>query len=683
VKDIKPTDTHNFALVGHPGDGKTSVGEALLHAAKATETLGSVTDGSSVLNHLPEEQEKHTTITTSLFAYEHGGKHITLADTPGNSNFQAEGQIVMRALDGAVVVLSASDGARVGTGRMFRLARESQIPALAFVNGMDHERADLDSAVDSLREMDASPVLLTLPIGSADDFKGVVDLLDMKAHTAAGVEAIPADLADAAASAREQLVENVAEGDDLLLEKYLEEGELSEDEVYQGLLTGARAGSILPVICGSALKCLGIDTLQSGITRMLPSAGDRTPFTADGAEIAADPAGPFCALVCKTIIDRYAGTLSVFRIVSGTLKPDTTVLDATTGEKERLSKLFILRGGEHVDVPEAGPGDLIAVAKLKHVKTGHVLTAEKGGPNLSPLPIPQGVISYAISAKSKGDEDKVFTSLGRLVEEDPTIQLGRDPATGEFLLTGRGELHVRTTVQKLKRMFGVDVDLKTPKVPYRETIRKSAEHVEGKLKKQTGGKGMFGVCYLTIEPLPRGSGIEFSDEIVGGSIPRGLIPAVEKGIHESSQAGPLAGYPVVDIKVRCIDGKHHPVDSNEMAFKLAGSFGFKAAIEQASPTLLEPIMDVHVAIPDQYVGDVMGDLSSRRGRVGTGEAQGAAQVIQAQVPMSEMLEYASALTSITGGQGEFHMEFSHYDEAPAQVREKVVAEAAAARAADE
>jgi len=325
---------------------------------------------------------------------------------------------------------------------------------------------------------------------------------------------------------------------------------------------------------------------------------------------------------------------------------------------------------------------VVAGAKFKTVRTGHVLTAEKGGPNLEPLPIPQGVISYAISAHEKGDEDKVFTSLGRLVDEDPTLQLGRDPATGEFLLTGRGELHVRTTVARLERMFGVTVDLRTPKVPYRETIRKAAVNVEGKLKKQTGGKGMFGVCYLTLEPLPRGAGIEFSDEIVGGSIPRGLIPAVEKGVHEASVAGPLAGYPVVDLKVRCIDGKHHAVDSNEMAFKLAASFGFKSAMEQASPTLLEPIMDVHVAVPDQYVGDVMGDLSSRRGRVGTGEAQGSAQVIQAQVPMSEMLEYASALTSITGGQGEFHMEFSHYDEAPAQVREKVVAEAAAANAQD-
>jgi len=322
----------------------------------------------------------------------------------------------------------------------------------------------------------------------------------------------------------------------------------------------------------------------------------------------------------------------------------------------------------------------VAVAKLKSVHTGHALCAEKGGVAPPAIPIPQGVISYAIQAKSKGDEDKVYSSLGRLVEEDPTLQLGREASTGEFLLTGRGELHIRITVQKLQRMFGVDVELKTPKVPYRETITRRAENVEGKLKKQTGGKGMYGVCYLTVEPRERGEGIEFVDEVKGGAIPRSLIPAVEKGVVEACQAGPLAGYPVVDVRVHCIDGKHHPVDSNEMAFKLAGSFGFKAAIEQGKPTLLEPVMDVEVSIPDQFVGDIMGDISGRRGRVQTSEAQGTTQVIKAQVPMSEMLEYASTLTSVTGGQGEFHMEFSHYDETPAQVREKVIAESTTAKA---
>jgi len=674
VKDVKVSDTHNFALLGHSGDGKTSLGEALLHLAGATPTLGSVSEGTSVLNHLPEEKERQTTITSSLYGFDVDGRHVTLVDTPGDSNFQADGQILLAGLDGAVLVVSGVDGVKVGTGRMSRFCRERDIPLVAFVNGLDRERASFAEAVASLESLEAKPVPLTLPIGEQGDLRGVVDLLREKAYTAEGETDVPAEMADEVAAAREQLVENVAECDDSLLEKYLEEGELGPDEIQQALIGGTRTGQILPVLCGAATLELGAGRLLWAATELLPSAADRTPFrSVADEEVASDPDAPFSALVLKTAIDRYAGTLSIFRVVSGRITENTHVVDTASGERERLTKLFIMRGGEHVEVPEAGPGDLVAVAKLKNVHTGDPLTAEKGGVELPRVPIPQGVISYAIQAKSKGDEDKVFTSLGRLVEEDPTLQLGRDPATGEFLLTGRGELHVRMTVSKLQRMFGVDVDLATPKVPYRETIKKKAENIEGKLKKQTGGKGMFGVCYLTVEPLPRGSGIEFVDEIVGGAIPRGLIPAVEKGVLEAAETGPLAGQPVVDVRVRCIDGKHHSVDSNEMAFKLAGSFGFKAALEAASPTLLEPVMDVHVSVPDQHVGDVMGDLSSRRGRVGSGEAQGASQVIEAQVPMSEMLEYASALTSITGGQGEFHMEFSHYDEAPANVRDRVIA----------
>ncbi len=684
MKNVKVADTHNFALVGHSGDGKTSLGEALLHGAGATRELGKVTDGTSVLNFLPEEKERHTTISTSIYGFDWNGKHLTLADTPGDSNFQADGRIVLQGLDGAVLVVSAVDGAKVGTQRMLRACRDGGIPLVAFVNGMDRDRADLDAAVESLRAIEANPAVMALPIGSESSLGGIVDLLHMKAVTASGEGEIPSELDDAAQSAREALVEAVAEGDDTLLEKYLDEGELSEDEILRGLVLGTRAGRITPVLCGSATGSIGTSSLLAAVVDVLPSAADRPPRPGTDAsgsevEVEASPEAPFSAVVLKTMIDRYAGTLSIFRVVSGTVKPDMTILDVATDSKERLGKLLLLRGEQHEDVPEAGPGDVVAVAKLKSVHTGHSLCAEKGGLRLPPLTIPQGVISYAIQAKSKGDEDKVYSSLGRLVEEDPTLRLGREASTGEFLLTGMGELHVRTTVHKLQRMFGVDVELKTPKVPYRETVTRKAENVEGKLKKQTGGKGMFGVCYLSVEPRPRGEGVEFVDEIVGGAIPRNLIPAVEKGVMESCEAGPLAGYPVVDIRVRCIDGKHHSVDSNEMAFKLAGSFGFKAAVEQARPTLLEPIMNAEISAPSDHVGDVMGDISSRRGRVQTSEAQGSTTVVQAQVPMAEMLEYASTLTSMTGGQGEFHMEFSHYEEAPAQVRDKVVAEAAAAR----
>ena len=682
MNNVKVGDTYNFALVGHSGDGKTSLGEALLHTAGATHELGSVTEGTSSLNFLPEEKERHTTISSSIYGFDWNDKHLTLIDTPGDSNFQADGRVALGGLDGAVLVISGVDGAKVGSQRMFLHSREHGIPLLAFVNGMDHERADLERTIESLKEMGANPAVVTLPIGAGDDFRGCIDLLESKLVTAAGEADVPDELAEEVATAREALTESVAECDDALLEKYLEEGELSEEELVQGLLRSTREGKLTPVLCGAALSKIGVPLLLRAVSTILPSAAETRPrITTDGDPVEPSAEGPFSALVIKTLIDRYAGTLSVLRIVSGKLEHDSTVLNATTGKKERLGKLLVLQGSGHSDVGEAGPGDIVAVAKLKSVHTGHALTAEKAGVALPQIEIPQGVISYAISAKSKGDEDKVYTSLGRLVEEDPTLHLGREPATGEFLLSGMGELHVRTTVQKLKRMFDVEVELKTPKVPYRETITRKAENVEGKLKKQTGGKGMYGVCYLTVEPRPRGEGVEFLDEIVGGSIPRNLIPAVEKGVIESCGEGPLAGYPVVDIRVRCIDGKHHSVDSNEMAFKLAGSFGFKAAVEKAKPSLLEPIMNAEISAPADFVGDIMGDVSSRRGKVQSSQAKGASAVVQAQVPMAEMLEYASALTSMTSGQGEFHMEFSHYEEAPAQVREKIAAAAAAAKAA--
>jgi elongation factor G len=676
-------DVRNFALVGHSHDGKTSVGEALLLAAGATHELGKVDEASSHLDTLPEEIEGHNrhTITCAIYAFPHDGKWLTLVDTPGDPNFQGDGQIALRGLDGAVLVVSAVDGAKVGTDRMARTAKESGAACIAFVNGMNRERADFDAAVESLSKLGLNPVPLTLPIGAGEDFQGVVDLLEMKD--------VPADLKDAAENARQQLVESAAECDDALLEKYLEEGEISEEEALQGLVAGVRAGQLLPVVCGAATEQIGIEPLLRAIEQLLPSPADRgawpaAPLEGEGdVEVSPEADAPFTGLVLKTAIDRYAGTLSYVRIVSGSLEPDGQVLDATTGEKVRIAKVLQPRGAEHDEMDRGLPGQVVALAKLKDVHTGHALTAEKGGARLAELPIPEGVLSYAISAKSKGDEDKVHASLGRLVEEDPTLRLAREASTGEFLLTGMGELHIRTTVQKLKRMFDVEVELKTPKVPYRETITRKVENVEGKLKKQTGGKGMFGVCYLTVEPMERGAGFEFVDEIVGGAIPRALIPAVEKGIQETiDEGGTLAGYPVVDVRVRCIDGKHHSVDSNEMAFKLAGSFGFKTALEKARPTLLEPVMNLEVVVPDESVGDVMGDLSSRRGRVQSSEARGNATVIQATVPMAEILEYQSALTSITGGQGAFQMEFSHYDEAPAQVRDKVVAEAAKEREAE-
>ena len=685
MKDVPVAGTRNFALVGHSGDGKTSLAEALLFRAGAIPALGDVTAGTAALTTLPEEKERQgSTVGTSVFGFDHDGRHLTLVDTPGDPNFQADGAIALHALDGAVLVLSAVDGLKVGSERMLAKARELGLAVLAFVNQMDRERADFQAVVNALAELGVRAVPITLPIGAGPSFAGVVDLLAMRACDERGEGEIPAELRARAEAARAQLVEAVAEGDDTLIEHYLEAGELSEEEMRSGLVAAVRAGRIVPVLAGAATRTLGIGPLLRALVELLPSPADARPWQgrdlASGEErrLEPSPEAPFAALVFKSLIDRYAGLLSVFRVVSGTARADLPVVDATNGGKLRLGKLLLLRGHEHVEVPEAGPGDVVAVAKLKDVHTGHALAAEKGGVALAPIPIPKGVLSYAIAARAKGDEDKLFAALARLVEEDPTLHVERDPNTGQFLLTGMGELHIRIAAERLKRMFNLEIDLQRPKIPYRETITRKVENVEGKLKKQTGGKGMYGVCYLTIEPLPRGAGFEFVDEIVGGAIPRNLIPAVEKGVQEALAHGPLAGFPVVDVRVRCIDGKHHPVDSNEMAFKLAGSFGFKAAAEQARPTLLEPVMGVEVAVPDEHMGDVIGHLNSRRGRVQSTDQRGNTSVIKAQVPMAEMLDYASVLTSLTGGKGAFHMEFSHYEEVPAQLRDKIVEEAKAA-----
>jgi elongation factor G len=688
MQNVQVDHTRNFAIIGHSGDGKTSLGEAILHRAGATKELGKVDDGTSILNYLPEERTGHHTasITSHIFSFDWNEEHLTLVDTPGDPNFAGDGEVALQALDGAILVVNAVDGVRSGTQRMLTFAQSLEMPVLGFVNGLDRERANLAAAVDSIRSLDVRPVLLTWPVEEGGQLTGSIDLVRMKVVGADGKErAIPEDLEDEALAQREQLVESVAESRDDLLEKYLEEGELADDEVIEGLMAGIRSRGIFPVVCGSALQEVGVDLVLRDLAELLPSPAHRGPWEASSLAgddlVLAEPSpdAPFAAVIFKTIIDRYAGTLSVIRVVSGTLTHDTGVLNASNGKKTRVGKLLLLRGEEHVDVPEAGPGDIVAVAKLKDVHTGHVLTSEKGGLRLVEPRKPQGVLSYAVEAAEKADEDKVFTALGRLAEEDPALNIGREPSTGEFLLTGMGELHIRTTAQKLNRMFNVDVKLKTPKVPYRETVTKRVENVEGKLKKQTGGAGMFGVCYINIEPQPRTAGFEFVDKIVGGAIPRNLIPAVEKGVIEACAAGPLAGFPVVDIRVECVDGKFHTVDSNEMAFKLAGSFALKSAVEQAKPVILEPYMTVEVIVPDENVGDVMGDISSRRGTVQTTEARGHSAVVIATVPMSEMLEYATILTSITGGKGEFHMRFSHYDQMGGKLAEKVIAESRAGK----
>jgi elongation factor G len=681
------SQVRNFALVGHSGDGKTTIADSLAMAAGVTNRLGDVEQGSSFMNYLPEEKSRRITISSSICTFEKDGIEVTVIDTPGDANFAGESAGALQAVDHAVLVVSASDGPKVGTEKSFKLARDQHVSLSAIVNKMDHERADYDACAEALeKRLETRVVKLHRPIGAGEDFVGYIDLVMQKSHTFAtdgsGAEKlgpVPDDLKDEIDAARVAMIEAVAEGDDEMLEKYLEQGELSEEEIHRTLRKGTREGKLLPVLCAAAARNIAGAPLLEAALHLFPSPAesDRRKTRSDDelTDLDPDPKAPVAALVFKSVIDRYAGMLSIFRVVRGTLKTDLNLLNTRTGSKERVSKILQLQGEQTHEVQEVLPGGIGALAKLRDTRTLDSLCSDKNPCEIVAASPPRGVISFAVDAANKGEEDKVFESLNRLVEEDSSLHLGRDERTYEFLLTGLGQLHIEVALEKLRRMYNVDVNLKPPKVPYLETIVGKAENIEGKLKKQSGGRGQYGVCYINLERGERGSGVEFVDEIVGGSIPRQFIPAVEKGVRETCKRGVLAGYPIADIIVHCIDGKFHSVDSSEQAFKTAGSMAVKAAILQAKPTLLEPIMDIEVSVPDEAVGDVMGNLNGRRGRVTGVEASGSMQLIRGSVPMSEVLSYASDLTSMTGGKGSFTMEFSHYDEVPAQVREKIIAEA--------
>jgi elongation factor G len=675
-----------FALVGHGGDGKTTLADSAVMAAGIANRLGSVEQGTSFMNWLPEEKHRRITISAGICSLEAEGAHMHLIDTPGDANFAGELFASLDAADHAVLVVSAADGIKVGGEKAWRLAQERGVSASVVANKLDNDNADFDACAHALEQALGSRVVrLHLPIGKGAGFKGYVDLVSQRAFVhgddsgRATPSDVPADLADAVLEARMAMIEAIAEADDAMVEKYLEQGELSDEEIVATLRKGIRERTLVPLLAAAATRNIGGAALLSVAARFFPSPAEgprRVAHKNDTEEaLAADPAAPLRALVWKSVADRYTGMLSVLRVVSGTLRADQTIANARTGSKERVSKLLELRGETTHDVKEAGPGAIVALAKLRDTHTGDTLAEERNPARIAAAPPPRGVISFAVEAANKEAEDKVFEALNRLVEEDHSLRLARDERTGEFLLTGLGQLHIEVALERARRMFKVDVKLKPPKVPYFETITGRAENVEGKLKKQSGGRGQFGVCYLTVEHGPRGSGVEFLDEIVGGAIPRNFIPAVEKGVRETCERGVLAGYPLTDIRVHCIDGKYHDVDSSEQAFKTAGSLGIKAAVMAAKPTLLEPIMTVEVSVPDENVGDIMGNLNSRRGRVSGVDSKGNAQVIRAHVPMSEMLTYASDLVSMTGGKGSFSMELSHYEEVPAQIRERIIAAA--------
>ncbi|MCF8028091.1 MAG: elongation factor G [Desulfobacteraceae bacterium] len=674
----------NIALIGHGGSGKTSLAEALLHNAGASKRFGSVDAGNAVMDFEAEELKRRSSISTAFHPFSWKQRKINLIDTPGDQNFFSDTRLCMQAADSALVVIDAVDGIKVQSEQAWEYADEFDLPRVIFINKVDRERADFSKAFnDAVEIFSPKPIILQLPIGQEADFKGVVDLVNMKAWVYEDGKAkatdIPADMQETAEAERETLIENIAEADDELVEKYLEGETLSDEEMLAALRKGTLEKVFVPVMCGSATLNIGVDLLAGLMADALPSPADRGPKTGyvPGTETEEtrepSPDAPFSALVFKTVADPYAGRLNIFRVFSGKLGGDGTFFNATKDNKERYNQLLQIQGKEQKPLEGAGPGDIVAVAKLKETVTGNTLCAPDKPIEYKPAEPLRGVVSFAISPKSKGDEDKIYSSLTKLIEEDPGLRLERNDETRQTLLTGQGQVHIETTVEKLRRKYNVEVNLNIPKVPYKETFRKKVR-VQGKHKKQSGGHGQYGDCWVEFEPLERGAGYQFVDKIVGGVIPKTYIPAVDKGIAEASQKGVLAGFPCIDFQAKVDDGSYHSVDSSEMAFKIAGSLAFKKAMEQADPVLLEPIMEMEVITPEEFMGDIMGDLNSRRGRVLGMESRGKNQVVRALVPQAEVLTYAPDLRSMTGGRGMFSMQFSHYDEVPAQISQKVIEE---------
>lgn len=677
----------NLGIVGQGDAGKTSLIEAILYNTGMTDRLGKVDDGSSNMDFEPEETKRRITITSKLHHCEWNGHDLHIVDTPGYTNFLHDTRSCLRILGGAVLIVSAVDGVKAQTTTLWKWADEFEIPRIAFINKLDRERADYLKAVDDLeKSLKCRPIAVNMPIGQEDAFKGIIDLVRMKARIYTFDDKgtyqetdIPAEYQDDAQRLHVQLMEACAEADDELMEKYLETEELSTDEVLRGLREGALTGVFTPVFCGSATANIGIRQLLDYMVICLPSPIDKgiqygkNPKTGEEEQRRPDPKEPFSAMVFKTVSDPFTGKLSLFRIYSGTVKSDSNVFNPNKDCNERLGQILLPEGKKQKPVSEAVAGDIVAVAKLKETTTGDTLCDPLKPIIYECLGSQKPVISFALEPKNKGDEEKIFTGLMRLSEEDPALQVQRDVETKEMIISGMGQVHVEVAIEKLKRKFGAEVILREPKVPYRETIKKSVEQAY-RHKKQSGGKGQFADVSIKIKPLPRGAGYEFVDKVVGGVIPRQFIPAVDKGIQESIRKGVLAGFPVQDFQVTLFDGSHHSVDSSEMAFKIAGSMAFKKALEAASPILLEPVMEMEITVPDECVGDVIGDMNSRRGKVLGMDPQAGSQVIKAQVPMAEVLKYAPELRSMTSDRGLFTMEFTHYEEVPSHLTAKLLEE---------
>jgi elongation factor G len=677
----------NVAFVGHGGVGKTSLVEAILFACGATTRLGRVDDGTTTTDFDPDEIKRKISLNTAAAFCDHKGHRLNLIDTPGYGDFVADARAGLRVASAAVVVVDAVAGVQVQTEKVWKFANDYSLPRAIVINRLDRERADFGRTLESLQKrLKGRLVPLQLPIGSESGFVGIVDLIAMKALVYADGKVkegeIPADLMESAKSQREKLTEAAAETDDDLLAKYLEEGSIGEPEMLEALRKAIGSGGVVPVLCASATRSIGVGPLLDLIVKEFPSPADQgevegtDPRTKSAARRAPNPKAPLCAVVFKTISDPHVGKLSVFRVYSGTLRSDGQIFNATRDSRERIGHLGWLSGKTQKGVETLGPGEIGVVAKLKDTLTGDTLCDEAHPVVLPGISFPEPAISFAIQPKSRGDEDKISTALHRMAEEDPTLHHHYDPETKQLLVSGMGQLHVEVVVERMKRKYNVDVSLLPPRIPYKETVKGRSE-VQGKYKKQTGGRGQYGDTWLRVEPLARGGGFEFVDDIFGGAIPRNFIPSVEKGVRDCMKRGILAGYPVVDLKVTLYDGSYHDVDSSDMAFQIAASMGLQKGFMEARPCLLEPVMNVEVTAPSEGAGDVIGDLNGRRGRIVGMEPDGDVVAVRAQVPMSEMLTYESTLRSMTGGRGGYSMEFSHYEEVPGQLAEKVVAAARA------
>ncbi len=681
-----------IAIVGQGGAGKTQLAEALLFSAGAISRLGRPDDGSSAMDFEPEELGRRVSLNAAFHHLSWKKNEVIFADTPGYNAFLGDTYNVLHAVDGLVFVVSPGADMKVEAEKLWAAASELNLPRIAFVSRLDRERSDFNNAMKDLEKtLGARPVGLALPVGQESTFSGVVDLLAMKAWLIGEgsekprQEELSGELKARAEQARSKLCDAVAEIDDALLEKYLEQGTLEDGELRAALKQATLSGKLVPVLCGSGARNVGIAQLLDAVVDLLPSPAERPPWKcvspSNGSplERVADPNQPFSALVFKTVIDPFAGRLSIFRVVSGRTTSDSAVFNATRQSKERFGQLLRLEGKKQASLDACLPGEIAAVAKLKDTYTGDTLCDEKSPVLFAALARLNPVISFALHPKSKNDEERASISLQRLVEEDPALQTHRDPQTHDIILSGAGQMHIEVAVEKLKRKFNVEVELQAPKVPYKETIKGRAE-AQGKYKRQSGGRGQYGDCWLRVEPVGRGKGFEFVDAVVGGVIPRQFIPSVEKGVRNTMAEGFLAGYELVDIRVTVFDGSHHAVDSSDMAFQIAASMGLKAALEKAKPILLEPIMALEVACPDENMGDVIGDLNARRGKVLGVDRRGSSQIIKALVPMAEILRYAPDLRSLTSGRGSFEAQFSHYEEVPSHVAEKIIKDAREAAA---